>query len=341
MFINSDEYIPYRKRGYEFIHREIEAYHDGLLRPAVSKLKLDKVTDRHLKILLESKRPSGFLPMSNRYVRERAWHYLANELADFFLELVADGTMPRFWFQTCCWDDGFTFVANPQIDFLRMRQKVRNAMAENGLHGITAMEVHPFRDVWKWEASRRLCAHSHSIVWSYDPKFDPLVMEERMQRRFPNMLGAPGFHFSNRARYVKKELQAGRPINDTSADMTVEDLVYLAAYMLKPPTSMKRIVTDKEDPTKKSLKTTSDSFSGKLALQMAQIWSQLSPFDTVFGTGEGAVVRAKWAQEMRDYEMRNRGLIGLRKPEIDVTGLWADVGLLNPAMKLGNSNIIR
>jgi hypothetical protein len=341
MFINSDEYIPYRKRGYEFIHREIEAYHDGFLKPAVAKLKLDKVNDRHLQTLLESKRPSGFLPMSNRYIRERAWHYLANELADFFIELVAHGNMPRFWFLTCCWDDGFTFVDNPQIDFGSMRQKVRNALSENGLNGTTALETHPFRDKWVGESARRLCAHSHSIVWSYDPDFDPVDVEGRMQKRFPNMLGAKGFKFSTRAQYVQKELQAGRYIADPGADMTVEDLIYLAAYMVKAPNAMKRIVRNKEDPTKISLKTTSDSFSGKLALQMAQIWSQMSPFDTFFGTGEGAKVRGKWAQEMRNYEKRNRGRTGLGTPEFDISSLWSDIGLLNPAMKLGKSSIIR
>ena len=139
-----------------------------------------------------------------------------------------------------------------------------------------------------------------------------------MQKRFPNMLGAKGFHFSNRAKYVQRELQAGRNISDPGADMTAEELIILEAYMVKAPNAMKRIIVEKDDPTKILLRTTSDAFSGKLALQMAQIWSQLSPFDTIFETVEGADVRGVVAQEMRDYEKRNRGRFGLKTLEFDV-----------------------
>lgn len=340
MMNNTKEYIQRRKRGYEFIERNITDYRTVLHR-AFDRLILDNRSQQQLRTIFEGKRPNAFLPMSNRYVRKMAWSYLADAMAEFWFELVAHGNMPRFWFLTCCWDDGFTFVENPQIDFGSMKQKVRNALSENGLNAITVLETHPFRDKWIGEGLRRLCAHSHSIVWTDDPEFDPQELEGRMQKRFPNMLGAKGFKFSTRAQYVQKELQGGRFIADPHADMTVEDLIYLAAYMVKAPNAMKRIVIDKADPTEISLKTTSDSFSGKLALQTAQVWSQMSPFDTIFGTGEGAVVRNSFAQEMRDYEKRNRRPSSVILPEIDIIRLWADVGAENRGARLGNSLIIR
>jgi hypothetical protein len=340
MMKNTEEYIQHRKRGYQFIERNITDYHSVLHR-ASDKLILDSRSKQQLRTIFEGNWPNGFLPMSNRYVRKMAWSYLADAMAEFWFELVAHGNMPRFWFLTCCWDDGFTFVDNPEIDFASMTQKVRNALSENGLNGITALETHPFRDKWVGEGLRRLCAHSHSIVWTDDADFDPFELEGRMQKRFPNILGAKGFKFSTRAQYVQKELQAGRFIADPGADMTVEDLIYLAAYMVKAPNAMKRIVRDKDDPTKISLKTTSDSYSGKLALQTAQIWSQMSPFDTIFGTGEGAVVRNSFAQEMRDYEKRNRGPCSLNSPAFDISRFWADVGAHNRGARLGNSLIIR
>lgn len=101
---------------------------------------------------------------------------------------------------------------------------------------------------------------------------------------------------------------------------------------------MKRLVIDPEDPTKSLLKGTASRFSGKIALQMAQILSYNTAYDTLFAIRKGAVAREFFSQSLRDLEKKNRSshqAVG----EFDLSLLWRDIQQRNPTLDLGGCRL--
>jgi hypothetical protein len=196
MIHNSDKIIA-RKRGYEFITETIDNFHNQFLNPAASHLQLNKRDEGILEQILNGKWPNHFLPMSNQHVRMKAWRVLTDNMMEYY-ELVSSHKKLSFFFLTCCWDDGLTSMVNPTVDLSRMKQKVRQALCEGYLNGLCALEFHPFRDKWPGENFRRVAGHIHGVVWTDDPLFNPRQYEQKMQKRFPNQLGADGFRLTSR-----------------------------------------------------------------------------------------------------------------------------------------------
>jgi hypothetical protein len=322
----------------EYAEDNLHSFYNNLLEPAIGNLSLSDYDRDRLWPVVYDEIPNRRLMMTNEAVRRLTTRAFAQAMVEYFRAIAGDDGL-RFFFLTAAWDDGFVPMLNPTCDLAKLKQKIRDLLYHARLSGVCALEANPMRQRYFGEACRRVFFHIHGIVWTRDPLFDHHDLQERTRSRFPNMLGAPGLELTTRADYVRLQRRRGFDVPEPTADMTAEDIAYLVAYMLKAPNGVKRIIQDPDDPTKERLKTSVADCNGKLALQMTQIWSYLTAFDTIFAVGEGKVPRAAASQQLRDWDQNNR-LLNTRALDVDLDLFWRDVQRANPQAGLSNCSLI-
>jgi hypothetical protein len=328
-------YQAARKRGKNLLQRSVADFHENKLNAAISRLVLSNFKRRMLDQVLNTKYPSGHLPMSNKAVRLMTWDYLSASLISHFNEHHKPVAKISFGFLTLCWDEGITAITSPDLDIVKMKHKARRAIRDLGAHGIAAIDIHPLRHA---KGGRQILAHVHSIIWWEKGKSNPKRAAKSLQRRFPNSFGAKGIKITTRKQAVAKRIAKGAMVHAPSANMTDDDLAFLAAYMLKAPNMVKRLVCDPGCPEKSTMKTTADGYSDVVALHMARIWSYVTPYDAIFAIGDGKHPRAQFAFYLRRWAKNNfQRQQFVEAAELD--DMWNYVGKRNSKLQLGAANI--
>lgn len=336
------QHTPIKNRGFSFHTDNRDTFYNTLLEPAIDRLNLNKLDRERLDWVVSGKLPSHRLSMLNRNVHRMTYRTLSKSVTDFYqnvnqynIDLSMDR---RFYFLTACWDDGLTSAVEPVCNIYKMKQKVSQVLYKHRLSGICAVEASPYRKAILGFRDRPVWFHIHGIVWSDHPRFNHLDMMAAERHRFPNALNIPGLVLTTRADYVRRQQIKGFEVPHSLEDMTVGDLDFLIAYMLERPTTMKRPEQSIENPDRHKFAGKEDLCSGRLALQMARIWSMLTPYDTVFGINEGKIPRATFAQAMRDWDQANRRKTGGIEP-VDIELLWTRVAKRNPQAGLGKCQL--
>lgn len=179
-------------------------------------------------------------------------------------------------------------------------------LIESGLHGFGAIEVQGLTDVPGRGAGRTLSFHGHAIGWSSDPAFDAEAVQDRLcaSAALRNWLGA-------------------RTVNITPVGPTLRHLNWKAYYLLKAPTTGKRLVRDGRTPSGFAFGHV--AIRADLAVRLMEALTQLEYANLLFAAGDGVAVQAEWLARVSDWHHAKRGEFAEFSAEGDLADVWAQL----------------
>lgn len=267
--------------------------------------------------------PYGFLPLANARVRRAAATALIDALLAHYSRVCQDRSV-RTFLVTFAWDAGLTPITEPVLDMEAMERLVRRQLERLGLNAICAFDLDVFSKPNDGEEVRHLHMHVHALCWTRDPAYRPHTTAAKLRkgRAFPNRIGAPSVKFRSRAesaaqfaafdRACRKRVRA-KPVtaspniarDRSRRDQTALSIANLAQYLLKDTAVSKNRYKGRDGRMR--MRPEARRFTFKIALRFAEIFSEISPYDAVFGVGaEASIVTADYSARIRAWERRNR-----------------------------------
>lgn len=328
------------------------ANRDQLLRALAHYPAPTPKADRILNLVASGFGVSDHAPLSNFGVRMRS----VETLVDLFLQLHdahrADRDMRHFLF-TGTWDHGITGLAAPVLNLARLELKVRRLLKRERLDGVCIFEIAVLAKPLTGEADRLLLLHVHALCWTRDQYRQPVTRGRELSAlaQYKNRLGLPGVTFVSRAMSAARHRlpqMPGHPAleiprrfrNLQSRDQNAHSMAYLAHYMLEAPTAAKGRYQDRDGRWHTCHDR--DAFGLNTALRFAEIWSQLTPADAVFGVGpEGGRLSREFSQRMRPgaSPLPQHRQQSLRRVEVEHA--WQRLFDAHPRLGLEPSEITR
>ena len=237
------------------------------------------------------RRISGRALLSNGHVLRVAQNALIDAAADLWL---AEPDRQRLWV-TMAWDAGVSWERSPEIDLVSLKNIAYRHFQRAGLEGLGVVEI----DTWKalaGEAGRRIVSHVHFLGTSATGeriKVTELEADLCGRRALTNSMGA-------------------RSVVITNVRPTIEDITWLAQYMLKRSAFAKNPIP-RADGNGYRLEDV-EHVRGSVA-RLVELASHCEVRDVMFSVGSGKGVAEKVRAAVRQEIAPRAGAISTPSAE--------------------------
>ena len=259
--------------------RTIEIFNDAYRRD-VAAWTMERA-DLEFLSKITHRRMSGRALLSNTHVHRAAQFGLIRAMVDEYLD---DPERKWMWF-TLTWDKAVSWEREPNVDLVSLKAIANGHLRRTGLQGIGVIET----DIWKnlvGEPGRRLVSHIHFLgTRATDNTATITDMEADIsdRRALINSLGARNVVIKN-------------------VGPTVDDLTWLAQYMLKRPAFAKNPIPRIGG---EGYRLTDVEHARGSAARLVEVFSQSEVGDVIFSIGSGRAVAEKVRAAVRQ-EVRQR-----------------------------------
>lgn len=209
----------------------------------------------------------------------------------------------NYYFGTLLDDSGNTSDRAPVLSIKGLKDKGYRAIKSIGLNAVAVIEVHPLMNYPAGGEGRTLMWHIHFLGWT-DMKLDVAAAVSALEKTgaWSCKLGAP-------------------PISIKEVRDTREDIAEVTHYMAKAPHAAKNRRERKDKPGSYKLLNTLKGYRPELALRVFEGLSQIGLLDTVFGVGDGGVIRQSLRKELTDWHRKRPVPIAITS-DFDVWMFW-------------------
>ena len=257
--------------------QKIEIFNEAYRRDVAGWAK--ESADLEFLAKLTRRRMSGRALLSNTHVHRAAQIALIRAMADAYLQ---DPDQRWVWF-TLTWDTAVSWEREPNVDLVSLKAIANGHLRRTGLEGFGVIET----DIWKnfvGEPGRRMVSQIHFIG----------------TRAAGNTANVTGMEADLRDRRALINSLGARNVVIKNVGPTVDDLTWLAQYMLKRPAFAKNpIPRIGED----GYRLTDVAHARGSVARLVEFFSHCEVGDVIFSIGSGRTiaekVRAAVLQEIR------------------------------------------
>ena len=293
----ADTLISRNNKALDYQHRLVRA---------IEPLDVSSARKRKLLSLIGVGPCPSLILLSDAAARIEASNLLCQCTAEFVEANVSDGR--RMFHLTFADDIGLTSDRTPTLRFAAMNRKVDNAIRFMGLSGLAMSEVQPLVNYPRHGRGRTLMLNSHALCWGDVSRrgFRESLRTLNHSRSWSNRFGA-------------------LPIKSRELHNGADDAHLIASYIAKMPSDAKRLVPrGSQFPGEFRFAPTTEGYSARLALRVAEGLSHYTVFDAVFGVNEGKYVRKAWKAQLLAWHSHRLVRCGQRS-SFNVERMWQHV----------------